>query len=63
MAKIDDWVEVKSNGTVGVVAQIGDLVTVRVPQTDWPFPKYVEVSRNDIKLHRFSKHQYEEALL
>ena len=63
MAKIDDWVEIKSSKTVGVVAQVGELITVRVPQKDWPFPKYIRAARNDIKLHRFSKHQYEEALL
>jgi hypothetical protein len=63
MAKIDDWVEVKSTGNIGVVAQVGEMVTVRIPQEDWPFPRYVTVARKDVKKHRAVKHEYEKAII
>jgi hypothetical protein len=60
MVRIDDWVEVKSTGNVGVVAHVGDNVTVRIPQTDWPFPQYITVPCKEVKK---LEHKYEEALL
>jgi hypothetical protein len=63
MAKIDDWVEVKSTGNVGVVAHVGDDVTVRIPQTDWPFPRYVTVPHREIRKYRVPNPKYEKAPL
>jgi len=63
MAKIDDWVEVKSTGNVGVVAHVGDDVTVRIPQTDWPFPRYVTVPHRYIRKYRVPNPKYEKAPL
>ena len=63
MVKIDDWVEVKSTGNVGVVAHVGDNVTVRIPQTDWPFPQYITVPRREVRKMKVDKPKHEEALL
>jgi hypothetical protein len=63
MVKIDDWVEVKSTGNIGVVSQVDELVTVRIPQKDWPFPRYVTVPRKDVRKHRAAKPEHERALL
>ena len=63
MVKIDDWVEVKSTGNVGVVAHVKDNVTVRIPQTDWPFPQYITVPRKEVRKLKVDKPKYEEALL
>ena len=63
MVKIDDWVEVKSTGNVGVVAHVGDNVTVRIPQTNWPFPQYITVPRREVRKMKVDKPKYEEALL
>jgi sRNA-binding carbon storage regulator CsrA len=60
--KIDDWVTV--NNEVGVVSSIApDSVTIRIPQVDWPFPKYVTVSRKQIKKAIISELKQEPALL
>ena len=63
MVRIDDWVEIKSTGSVGVVAHVGDNVTVRIPQTDWPFPQYITVPRREVRKMKVDKPKYEEALL
>lgn len=63
MVKIDDWVVVKSTGNLGVVAQVSELITVRIPQETWPFPRYVTVPRKDVRKHRAAKTEYEKALL
>ena len=60
--KVDDWVTI--NGEAGVVSSIApDSVTIRIPQVDWPFPKYVTAPRNQVKKHKPSADTYEEALL
>jgi hypothetical protein len=63
MVKIDDWVEVKSTGNVGVIAHVGDNVTVRIPQTDWPFPQYITVPRKEVRKLKVDEPKHEEALL
>jgi len=62
--KPDDWVTVK--GEAGVVSSIspdGVAVTMRIPQTEWPFPRYVTVPRKNVKKHRAAKPEHERALL
>lgn len=60
--KIDDWVTV--NNEVGVVSSIApDSVTIRIPQVDWPFPRYVTVSHKQIKKAIISEPKQEQALL
>jgi hypothetical protein len=50
--KIDDWVQIKSSGEVGVVVDIGELVVVRVARTDNPFPKYVGTEAKNLQRYR-----------
>ncbi len=47
--KVDDWVQIKDTGEVGVVVAIGELVVVRVPQENNPFPKNVATGRSNLK--------------
>jgi hypothetical protein len=60
--KLDDWVTVK--GEEGVVSSISpDGVTVRVPQVDWPFPRYITAPRREVKKCKQSAATYEEATI
>jgi hypothetical protein len=61
--KLDDWVTVK--GEEGVVSNISPdgQVTVRVPQIDWPFPRYITVPCKEVKKHKQKETTYEEATL
>jgi hypothetical protein len=60
--KVDDWVTVK--GEVGVVSSVSsDEVTVRIPQVDWPFPRYITVPRREVKKHKQEAATYEEATI
>lgn len=60
--KPDDWVVI--NGEAGVVSSVApDSVTIRIPQVDWPFPKYVTAPRNQVKKYKPSADTYEEAPL
>lgn len=61
--KLDDWVTVK--GEEGVVSSISPdgAVTVRVPQVDWPFPRYITVQRKEVKKHKQGETTYEKATL
>ena len=60
--KVDDWVTI--NGEAGVVSSIApDSVTIRIPQVDWPFPKYVTAPRNQVKKHKPDEANQESAFL
>jgi len=61
--KVDDWVTVK--GEAGVVSSVSPdgEVTVRVPQVDWPFPRYITVPRREVKKHKQRAATYEEATI
>lgn len=60
--KVDDWVTI--NGEAGVVSSVApDSVTIRIPQVDWPFPKYVTVPRKQVKKNKPNAATYEEATL
>ena len=50
--KVDDWVQIKGSGEVGVVVEIGELVVVRVAQTDSPFPKYVGTEAKNLQRYK-----------
>jgi hypothetical protein len=60
--KVDDWVTVR--GEAGVVSSVSpDEVTVRIPQVDWPFPRYITVPRKEVKKHKQGAATYEEATI
>lgn len=60
--KLDDWVTV--NDQAGVVSSITpDSVTIRIPQVDWPFPRYITVPRKQVKKSKPDAATYEEATL
>lgn len=50
--KVDDWVQIKGSGEVGVVVDIGELVVVRVAQTDNPFPKYIGTEEKNLQRYK-----------
>lgn len=60
--KVDDWVTI--NGEAGVVSSIApDSVTIRIPQVDWPFPKYITAPSKQVKKHKPDADTYEKATL
>ena len=60
--KVDDWVTI--NGEAGVVSSIApDSVTIRIPQVDWPFPKYITAPSKQVKKHKTNSGTYDEAPL
>jgi hypothetical protein len=63
--KVDDWVQVKDTGEVGVVVSLGELVVIRVSREDNPFPKYVGTTEGNIKkyVHPTKEVPQERALL
>jgi len=61
--KVDDWVQIKDTGEVGVVVAIGELVVVRVPQKNNPFPKNVGTEAKNLKPWRAAEPEYEKAPL
>jgi hypothetical protein len=50
--KVDDWVQIQGSGEIGVVVDIGELVVVRVPRKDSPFPKYIGTEEKNLKRYR-----------
>lgn len=50
--KVDDWVQIKGSGEVGVVIDIGELVVVRVAQTNSPFPKYIGTEEKNLQRYK-----------
>jgi hypothetical protein len=61
--KVDDWVQLKDTGEVGVVVSIGELIVVRVPRENNPFPKNVAVSASQVKRYRPQRTTKEEKAL
>ena len=62
--KPDDWVTVNDQaGGVSSISPDGEQVTIRIPQVDWPFPKYITVPRKQIKKSKPDAATYEEATL
>ena len=50
--KVDDWVQIRGSGEIGVVVALGELVVVRVSQKDNPFPKYVGTEEKNLRRYR-----------
>ena len=50
--KVDDWVQLKNTGEIGVVVSIGELVVIRVPQENNPFPKNIAVDAKQVRRYK-----------